>query len=331
MTKDRKISLQKKKAKQGTDCYSFEIICKKNVDALLPVELFNKKGRCYGNIKRERGKIILHLVLPHYVRPNNNVPFGVKDDCEKVYKGICRDLRLVLGDEFESKLLSVECNITREVEMYTSCSDVLNLLNHALLSYSNDNLEYAGPDKCCALKKDIHTVIATRPHYYTVKAYNKTEEYWKKHKTQYIGCIGDYENDVLRMEIILLRRTIKRLFGEKTSVYDILTSNSLIEIIREYKRIYSVEIIKGCVRPYLTECKREIVKSLWETNSIAETIAKKQELVLDKEVLHKAIKEWQNAKGVSPHAARDVKRYTRSFGLPQEVILTLKEFRMSCG
>lgn len=329
MSNDEKIYFSEE-AQQGTDCYTFEIRCMKDVDAFETVELINKHGRSYGCIKTERGTLLLHLVLPHYVRENNIEPFGLWDDCKDISKEICEQLRRVLGRDFISHVRSVECNITQRVSSNAVTSDVLNLLNHALLSSAKDNLEYSGSNKKCALKKEIHTVIFRKAHYYTLKAYDKTEEYRKKCK-EHGGKKADIEDNVLRIEIILLGRTIDRLFGFNTSVYDILSEESLIEIMREYKRIYVEEIIEVYIKPYLTKCKRKLVNSLLETNSIISTVACERELILDKEVLHEAIKEWQEIKGVSPHAARDMKRYEKRMSLPCEVIHTLKQFKEACG
>lgn len=316
---------------QGTDCYIFEIICKRDVSEFEDVELINEHGRSYGTIKSERGKLLLHLILPQYIRENNIKPFDLWDASDKcVYKEICGQLRLVLGTDFESKLRSVECNITKKVCCFASTSDGLNLLNHALLSPTDDNLEYSGQSKECALKKEIHTVISRKAHYYTLKAYDKTEEYRKKCK-EYGGKKDDIEDNMLRIEIVLLGRTIDKLFGDKTSVYDILTEDSLIEILYEYKRIYINEIINKRVKPYLTQCKQKLVKSLLRTNNIIATVAIERELMPDKEGLHKAINEWQKLKGVSPHAARNMKRYEKRMNLPYGGVRTLKEFRIACG
>lgn len=318
-------------AMQGTDCYIFEIICKRDVSELEDVELINEHGRSYGTIKSERGKLLLYLVLPRYIRQNNIIPFDSWDACDKrVYKEICGQLRLVLGTDFESKLRSVECNITKRVCCFASTSDVLNLLNHALLSPKDDNLEYSGQSKVCALKKEIHTVISRKAHYYTLKAYDKTVEYRKKCKEQG-GKEDDIEDNMLRIEIVLLGRTIDKLFGDKTSVYDILTEDSLIKVLYEYKRIYTNEIINKRVKPYLSQCQQRLVHSLLRTNSIIATVAIEREIIPDKEVLRRAIKEWQELKGVSPHAARDMKRYEKRMNLPYGVIRTLKEFRIACG
>lgn len=76
--------------------------------------MLNEHGRSYGTIKSERGKLLLHLILPHYIRQNNIEPFGSWDALDKrVFKKICGQLGLVLGTDFESKLRSVECNITK--------------------------------------------------------------------------------------------------------------------------------------------------------------------------------------------------------------------------
>ncbi len=328
-TQERKTAVRTKKAKQGTDCYIFEITCNKNVNEFSTIELV-RKGRRYGSIKAERRKIILTLTLPHYVRANNIQPFTLTDECENIRKDICKRLKKELGKNFESKVKSIECNITQKVSGNASTSDVLNLLNHALLSYARDNLEYSGADRKCKLKKDVHTVISKQPHYYTLKAYNKTEEYRKKCK-EYGGDINAIEDNVLRIEIILLKRTLERLFGKDTCLYSILSEKSLKEIMREYKRIYTVEIIDNRIKPYLSKCKSKLYETLLETNSVASTVAKEREIIPDTEVLCKAIEKWQKEKQVSNHAARDARRYQKKYDLPQDVISTLRAFKESCG
>lgn len=59
-TTKKKRRLKEEKAMQGTDCYIFEIICKRDVSELEDVELINEHGRSYGTIKTERGKRLFY-------------------------------------------------------------------------------------------------------------------------------------------------------------------------------------------------------------------------------------------------------------------------------
>ena len=74
-----------------------------------------------------------------------------------------------------------------------------------------------------------------------------------------------------------------------------------------------------------------LLESLCFSDSTVEVIAKDRELIPDKEVLRKAIKRFQRMKRIADHSGRDSELYAQKYDLPEDVILTLKEFRDSCG
>ena len=138
-------------------------------------------------------------------------------------------------------------------------------------------------------------------------------------------------NGLLRIEIIMVERTLGKLFGNCTSFSDILTKDSLIAILREYKRIFCEEVIDSKIKPYLDKCVLLLIESLCDTESPTATIAKERELIPDKEVLRKAIKRWQKHRGVSDNSLRDSEMYAMKFDLPQNVVLTMHDFKEACG
>lgn len=332
MGENRKMRMVKGKSKQGTDCYKFEVVFQGNLKNLPKQPLTNKQGKKYGTVEVKDGKATVALVLPKYIRKTNVQPFTlmdsiyleiIKNDCEK-------QLKHLLGAELESKIKSIECNITQRVSGQATQSDVLNLLNHALLNPERDNLKYVGASKECRCKEEIHTVIARKPHYYIIKAYDKTAQQKMERKNQKKDT-STVPNGLLRIEIIMVERTLENLFGNKTSFFDILTEKSLIEILREYKRIFCDEIIDIQVKRYLNFCVLHLVESLCETETPFATIAKERELIPDTEVLRRALERWQKIRGVSDNSLRDSKHYAQKYELPQNVILTLHDFKKSCG
>ena len=129
----------------------------------------------------------------------------------------------------------------------------------------------------------------------------------------------------------MVERTLEKLFGNCTSFSDILTKDSLIAILREYKRIFCEEMIDGKIKPYLDRCVLLLIESLCDTENPITTIAKERELIPDKEVLRKAIKKWQKIRGVSDNSLRDAEMYAQKLCLPQNVVLTIHDFKESCG
>lgn len=329
---ERKLRLAQSKSKQGTDCYTFDVVFQGELKNLPKQPLINDVGKKYGTVEARDGKATVSLVLPWFVRDNNIQPFTlldsiyleiIKNDCEK-------QLKQLFGSELNSKIKAIECNITQRVSGNATQSDVLNLLSNAYLTPERDNLKYVGASRKCKYKEETHTVLASRPRYYILKAYDKTQQQIMEKKKK-----GEDANTVpsgmLRIEIIMVDRTLKKLFGNRTSFSDVLTKDSLIAILREYKRIFCEDVIDGKVKPYLDKCVLLLIESLCDTESPTATIAKEREIIPDKEVLRKAMKKWQKHRGVSDNSLRDSEMYAMKFDLPQNVVLTMHDFKESCG
>lgn len=332
MDKKRKMRMDRGKSKQGTDCYKFEVVFQGDLKNLPKQPLINEQGKKYGAVEVKDGKATVALVLPKYIRKTNVQPFTLMDSIYlEIIKNDCEEqLKHLLGAELDSKIKSIECNITQRVSGQATQSDVLNLLNHALLNHERDNLKYVGASKKCRYKEETRTLISRKPHYYIIKAYDKSMQLKKERKDQKKD-MSTVPDGLLRIEIIMVERTLEKLFGNKTSFYDILTKKSLIEILREYKRIFCDEIIDIQVKQYLNSCVLNLVESLCETEKPLKTIAKDRELIPDMEVFMRAIKKWQKIRGVADNSLRDAKHYAQKYELPQNVILTLHDFKKSCG
>lgn len=330
---ERKKRVKRNAHKQGTDNYEFEVAFQSNLKDLPKQPLINAQGKRYGTVEVVSGKATVNLVLPEFVRDNNIQPFTLVDS---ISLEICRtnvekQLKQILGNEITSKVKSIECNITQKVSGKATQSDVLNLLCHATLSTDSDNHKWVGASKGNRYKEVTRTITHTRQHYYVLKAYDKTREQEVRNKQECKSNVS-VPKGLLRIEIIMQDRIIKKLFGDKTSFSDILTKDSLIAIIQEYKRIFCDELIEHDVKTYLNGCMWKLLESLTETDNVADTIAKERELIPDICVLKKALYKYLNLRHKPTYnLARDAKAYAERYALPQDVILTLHDFKVSCG
>lgn len=181
-----------------------------------------------------------------------------------------------------------------------------------------------------SLKEESHTVITRRTHYWIGKFYDKTEQIIKE-RIEHNLPIDEVPLDLLRIEIILVDRVLTKLFGNKKTLSDVLTTKNLLEILREYKRIFYEELVEGAIKPYLNACTLKLVESLTMTDRPIQTIAKHRELIPDVEVLQRALKRYMRIRGKTDNSARDAKRYAEQYDLPVDCIMTIKDFKRSCG
>lgn len=325
------------KVRQGTDCYIFGMAFRGDLEDMPEQLLTNEQGRKYGKISIAYGKATLVLIPPEFIRENNEKPFTLRDadSLELIKSDFKKQLKHLLGTDIRKKVKSVEAksievNITQKVSGKATQADVLNLINHACLSKSSDNVKYVGPNRKNPLKEETHSVFAKRPHYYFIKAYDKTNQLQNKLQSENKPT-DNIPSGLLRIELIFLDRTLYKLFGNKLNISNILSEDALKELIREYKRVFCDEVIPK-IETYVRSCILTLVESLCDTEDPIATIAEHRELIPDTEVLRKALEKYNRLRGKSNHnLSRDVKRYASKFDLPQDVLLTLDDFKNSCG
>lgn len=332
---DRKVRIEKSKAKQGLDECIFELaLTGKDMKDLQEQALYNAQGRIYGTVQAFHGKAIIALNLPRFIRNNNLMPFTlsesiylemIKNDCET-------QLKRIFGDNMNTEISRIEVNITQPISGNATQSDVLNLLSHATLSHEFDNVKYVGRNKkdMDSLKEENHTVITRHPHYWIGKFYDKTEQAINERIRNNLPT-DDIPFGLLRIEIILLDRTLTKLFGNKKTLSDVLTAKKMLEILREYKRIFCDELVEKAIKPYLNACVSKLIESLTDTDNPIKTIAKNRELIPDVRVLKKALRRYMRLRGKTDNSARDTKRYAEQYDLPVDCIMTIKDFKRSCG
>lgn len=331
----RKVRLEKSKAKQGIDECIFELaLTGKDMKDLQRQPLINAQGHTYGSVEAYKGKATINLNLPRFVRWNNIQPYSLTESIRvEIIRNDCEtQLKKIFGDNMSTQISKIEVNITQPVSGKATQSDVLNLLSHATMSHEFDNVKYIGRNKqdMDSLKEESHTVITRRPHYWIGKFYDKTEQIIKE-RIEHNQPIDDVPLNLLRIEIILVDRILNKLFGNKKTLSDVLTTKNLLEILREYKRIFYEELVDGAIKPYLTACRTKLVESLTMTDKPIQTIAKHRELIPDVVVFQRALKRYMSIRGKTDNSARDAKRYAEQYDLPVDCIKTISDFKSSCG
>lgn len=250
--KERKTRVNRNKVKIGLDTCEFEMaLTGRNMKDLQEMPLINTQGRQYGSVEASKGKATIKLNLPRFVRDNNIHPYSLTESiCIEIIRNDCEaQLKQIFGNNMNTQVTKIEVNITQPVSGNATQADVLNLLSHATLPYaSKDNVKYVGPSKKCYLKEENHTVNVSRRHYHYFKFYDKSQEIIDKRR-KFNLPIDDVPRDLLRMEIVFVERTLDKLFKSKKTLSDVLTQKNLIEIIREYKRVFCDELVDSMIKP----------------------------------------------------------------------------------
>ena len=95
------------------------------------------------------------------------------------------------------------------------------------------------------------------------------------------------------------------------------------------------DIIGTYVKPYLMACKNKLVESLTTSDSgheISDTVMRYREMIVDVEVLRKALQKWYAIRNVNDISKQVICQYRKKgLGLPEGVLRTIKAFHTSAG
>ena len=321
----------------GADSLTFEMVVDGASEGvcldLTPLK--NSYGKEFGGVEIDKGKIHISLCLPKFIKEYNIRPFSmtdvfmlkvIKNDIETALQRVIKGKIDNRPDVLSASAKAIECNITKQVTGQGSCSDVLNLINRSFTE--GTNVVYQRASLKCKYDKETESLIIRKRNYYVLKSYNKTLEQRKKGNF-------DVENGLLRIETVMQDRTIQKLFGECSTIRAVLTEQGLMKIIREYKRIFLEDIIEEHILPCLRDVTEILYSSLTKTDSLTETIALRKELIMDGELLRKALFKWYKSKGYSRERAKrntdtQICRCQVKYGFPKDAINTLREFKKIC-
>lgn len=328
----------KKNCQQGLDGANLEYTL--NIEGAeclnLPEEsIYNEDGKTIAEISCTKGKLSAYVNAVHCIRPNNVKPLTIADTVKleliqsKVIGFMSEYLKKYLQEQYSEKYVNsfmvtkLECNLNIKCLNGASPSDVINLFECAL-------------DKTVLHKqrksKDGHNKIVTSCYYtkrkeYSLKIYDKTNDQREK------GNLA-VEDNLLRVEIIFLDKSLKRMYGDKRTLNDILTQKAIVTLCKEYKRVFQQELVEKYIKPYLNWCVQEIYDSLCcfeNGNAISEAIAKNKEHIPEMEVLKKALQMWYKNKNADDRSARVLYEYRKkNIGIPDGVLKTIRAFNKSC-
>ena len=289
--------------------------------------LLNEQGRIFGSVEVLRRKVNVKFNSPKYVRENNLIPFSRNDFIKLNSMWLCleRQLSALFGDLSKCRLKNIECNITLKIVGRCALSQVLDLINRSFTD--TVNIVYEGVSAKCKYMKKKQSLIIKVKNYFILKIYNKTLEATRKEIP--------VEQGLLRIEIVMLDRTIKRLFsGRVPNLREVLCQKLLRLFINEYKRIFSEVIVKKHITPCLNGIVKILHESLHETGNLIDTIALLREIIVDQEVYRRALYKWYLDRGFTHlRATRNADNQIfrlKKYGLPQDVIATIKAFNQLC-
>lgn len=330
-----------KKNRQGIDSINFSMPLQCNsllLSAPPPKSLYNQFGDKIMEATISCGKVNLFCNLPRVVRSNNVKPFGV-DDFDKISEisvmikeFISSYLSEHLKEQYnpqtleELQVCQLECNITLPCEGRCTPSDVINLINLSISNPEQDNVLYQRPDEKCTYQKKNSSLQITSKNEYHIKVYDKTLE--RKRKNDF-----SVENNLVRIEIVLLKRRLTRILSKNISLESVLSAESFMLILDEYCKLIETEIIENRIKPFLNYCVRTMVEfytSILFGRRLDQLIARHRNLIVDIEVLRRVlIKCAKDNESKVNYTRQRIYNVRKRYELPEDVIKTIKKFHDS--
>ena len=326
------MSINPKKCEIGCDSFNFAMIIDgaNPEDYMETVSLKTTQGSEFGSVGIKGGKVCINFCLPKVIWKHNRIPFGIAGMAKLSH--VVNEIELALEQTLEGRVddnidvlsasaRKIECNLTQWVADGCTCSHVINLLNRS--HHEGTNLLYQRASSGCKFLKEDESAIIKKLNCYVLKCYDKSLEQRKRFNPE-------IDDGLLRIEVVMLDRVLKKLFPDERTIRDILTEQGLMKVFEEYKRIFVEDILRGYIRPCLKGITNILFESLKETGSPVETISYHKELIVDEEVLRKALKKWYEYDG-RPDSSRQRIYDLKIYGFPKGAIQTLKNFQLACG
>lgn len=332
--------LNKKRCQSGMDGMELALTLENMEHLYLPKEeLKNNAGNTIVSMECVGGVVKAYVNAVHGVRFDNVKPYGCLGELNEIRLGIVEArvtqfmreyLQKHLKDRYSDEMIqamavrSLEVNVTIPCVGGATPSDVIALLDLAL-DKTMVFRKRKSPDK---YEKANAGCLFSKPREYRLKIYDKTEEQHQKGNPL-------VEENLLRIEVVFIDRSLRRMFGDKRNVLDMLSFKAIETMCREYKRVLEQEIIDGGIKPCLNYCAKQILKSLQSAETgheISATLAKHRELIPDIEVLRKALKKWYRIRGEEDKSKQAISYYRqKGIGLPVGVLKTIQAFHDAAG
>ena len=333
-----------KMAKQGLDGITFECsINNEHVGEIkLPEEkLTNQVQNVIVSIKCIGEKIIVYVNPAHAIRDRNIEPFSFADisrlnEVRSQAIGFITKYikKYIPGMNIRPflqtlKVKSVECNLTLPCVKNAVSSDVIHLIDMSL----DRTVVFRKRKVTSTCEKFNTSCLYTKPKEYRIKIYDKTDEQ-RTHGNLHVA------SRLLRIEVVFIDRSLKRIYGDKRTLNNILSEQGITNLCEHYQKVLAEEIIDKHVKTYLTACKNKLVESLTlseRKHAIADTVARYKDLIVDIDVLREALKRWYKLDYVSKtkrnsRTKSNISQYRqKELGLPEDILKTIKAFRVAAG
>lgn len=336
-TTDTKVRLSKKKCRSGIDGmnveYTIELDGMENL--YLPIkEEKNEADNTIVWIECVGGKLKAYVNPVHAIRSNNIKPFGIvesikleiaKNRVMEIMRSYLQEhLQDKYSDEFVDnlKIVKLECNITSSTIGNATPASMLHLFDMVF----DDTFTHRGRKPGSKCKKEDNYVTYKKEKAYILKCYDKTKEQHEKGNPL-------VEKNLLRIELIFLSGSLKRMYGDKRTLSDVLTIQGLEKLCREYKRVLT-EDISDAVRKYRDDCKNMLVEYLTEYrggNMVARCIAEFKEEIVDLIIIKKALQRYYEINGMPDNSSQVLNYYKKKGILPRDVFRTFRAFREAAG
>lgn len=325
---------------QGADGLNFQLqMTVAGLESInLPEEqLKNEMGNDIVKLTCWGGKLSAYVNLPHAIRPNNVQPFQLSDciKLELVRNQVVEYMRSYLqkhlknkySDEFLTMLnvTKMECNLTVKCVGACQPKDVIRLFEK---SFAKVTVYKETDDKGKTHKKPERGITTSKAHEWVLKVYDKTYDQRKAGNLK-------VESNLIRVELVFLERMLGRMYSNKKSLEDILTRKSIKTLIDQYQVTFN-EICQSSLIPMLNACVQELFESLTcsdSGNEISDTLIRCKELIVDIEVLRKALKKWYAFRKMPDNSKQVISYYrkNRCYGIPSDVLKTIKVLHNSTG
>jgi hypothetical protein len=328
------------KKMQGADGINFQLqLTISGLESInLPEEsLTNESGNDIMKISCWGGKLSAYVNLPNAIRPNNVQPFQLSDciKIELVRNQVIEHMRSYLQKHLKDKysdefllmmnVTKMECNLTIKCVGNCKPKDVIRLFER---SFAKVTIYKETDPNGKTHKKPERGITTTKPHEWVLKVYDKTFQ------QRQAGNLK-VESNLIRVELVFLDRMLDRMYSSKKSLEDTLARKSIKTLIDQYQVTFD-EICKSNITPMLNGCAQEVFESLTQSdtgNEIYQALIKHKEIIVDIEVLRKALKKWYAFKKQGDRSKQVIAYYRNNekFGLPSDVLKTLKLMHNSLG
>lgn len=342
MNTTTKVRLNKKRCISGMDGINLEYTIKLDGMENLYLPVKEEKNEVENTIVRIEcvgGKVKAYVNPVHAIRSYNIKPLGIAESIrlemtrnqvmEAMKSYLQEKLQDKYSDEFvdEMKVVQLECNVTMKTLGNATPATMLHFFDMVFDDTFVHRYRKAG-SKC---KKGDNSVKHIKEKYYILKCYDKTMEQHdnKNHKPNPL-----VESNLLRVELVFLSRSLKRMYEDKRTLSDVLTKKGLEKLCREYKRVLT-EDISNAVRQYRDDCKDMLVEFLTQHNNggnmVADCIMEYKEEIVDISILKKALQKYNDIRGVADSSSQVINYYKKKGILPQDTIKTFRAFREAAG